>query len=239
VVVPVPVRVAGLPTLFGVCVYSFMCHHSLPSLITPVNNKRGISALLAADYVLILAFYLLLAFTGVFAFPSLYDLYTLNFVPDQCGGQKVGWFERLLDYFLTLFPVFTLSTNFPIIAITLRNNLQTLCLAEGRRHGLFVRRLLFPALALAPPFVVALVFQDLQMLVGVTGSYAGSGIQYVVPALLVYNSRRTTLTLIGMGVRNKHSSVFQHTGWIVFVLLWAAVCVAFVTTKHAQDWFGL
>ncbi|XP_043208660.1 transmembrane protein 104-like isoform X1 [Amphibalanus amphitrite] len=234
---PPAFRPAGLPTLFGVCVYSFMCHHSLPSLITPISNKSRITALLAADYVLILAFYLLLAFTGIFAFPSLYDLYTLNFVPCD-EGQSIGWFEQLLDYFLSMFPVFTLSTNFPIIAITLRNNLQTLCLTEGRRHGVFVRRLLFPLLALLPPAVVALVFQDLQMLVGITGSYAGSGIQYVVPALLAFYSRRTTLTLIGMGVRNKHSSWFQHTGWVVFVLLWAAVCVIFVTVNHLEDWFG-
>ena len=25
-------RISGLPNLFGVCVYSFMCHHSLPGL---------------------------------------------------------------------------------------------------------------------------------------------------------------------------------------------------------------
>ena len=82
------------------------------------------------------------------------------------------------------------------------------------------------------------MFQDLQLLVGITGSYAGSGIQYVVPALLALYSRRTTLTLIGMGVTNKHRSWFQHTGWVVFVLVWAAVCVIFVTVNHLQDWFG-
>ena len=27
-------RISGLPNLFGVCVYSFMCHHSLPSLVS-------------------------------------------------------------------------------------------------------------------------------------------------------------------------------------------------------------
>ena len=40
---PPAVRAAGLPTLFGVCVYSFMCHHSLPSLITPITNKSRIT----------------------------------------------------------------------------------------------------------------------------------------------------------------------------------------------------
>lgn len=40
--------------------------------------------LLGADYLLILLFYLLLAFTGIFAFAHLNDLYTLNFQPDRC-----------------------------------------------------------------------------------------------------------------------------------------------------------
>ena len=29
---PKSVAVDGIPNMFGVCVYSFMCHHSLPSL---------------------------------------------------------------------------------------------------------------------------------------------------------------------------------------------------------------
>ena len=48
--------------------YSFMCHHSLPSLVTPIRNKAGILGLFAGDYFLILAFYSLLSFTGIFAF---------------------------------------------------------------------------------------------------------------------------------------------------------------------------
>ena len=71
----------GLPTLFGVCVYSFMCQHSLPSLITPIRNKDYLSRLMGADYVLILGFYLLLCFTAIFCFNNAHimDMYTLNF----------------------------------------------------------------------------------------------------------------------------------------------------------------
>ena len=35
-------KLTKLPELFGVCVYSFMCHHSLPSLITPIQNKKSL-----------------------------------------------------------------------------------------------------------------------------------------------------------------------------------------------------
>jgi hypothetical protein len=39
---------------------------------------------------------------------------------------KDGLLLEVIDYFLALFPVFTLSTNFPIIAITLRYVIITL-----------------------------------------------------------------------------------------------------------------
>lgn len=64
---------------------------SLPSLVTPIQPKRGLYRFLAADYLLIAAFYLLLGLTGVFAFyPHLADLYTLNFVPDRCPSARNG-----------------------------------------------------------------------------------------------------------------------------------------------------
>ena len=71
----------GVPNLFGVSVYSFMCQHSLPSLVTPIKDKKDLSKLLAADYFLILLFYMLLGMTAIYCFPSndLKDIYTLNF----------------------------------------------------------------------------------------------------------------------------------------------------------------
>jgi hypothetical protein len=50
---------SGVPNLFGVCVYSFMCHHSLPSLVTPIAKKRNINWLIASDFMLVLLFYVL------------------------------------------------------------------------------------------------------------------------------------------------------------------------------------
>ena len=53
-----------------------------------------------------------------------------------------GLATLLADYFLALFPVFTLSTNFPIIAITLRSNLSALSSAWPSKP--IARRILFP-----------------------------------------------------------------------------------------------
>ncbi|PRD26953.1 UNVERIFIED_CONTAM: transmembrane protein [Trichonephila clavipes] len=234
---PSAANIYGIPNLFGVCVYSFMCHHSLPSLITPIKNKSHLLRLFVSDYLLILLFYVLLSFTGIFTFDHPNSLYTLNFEPQNCNTSSTGesiipqnfW---ILRYFLALFPVFTLSTNFPIIAITLRNNLKSLFLKENKRYSFFVERILFPLLAVVPPVGIALITENLTFLVGFTGSYAGAAIQYVVPALLAHFSRKHILNTLGIGVKNKHASPFGPSFWIIFVLFWALLCTIFVTVNY-------
>ncbi|XP_063077475.1 transmembrane protein 104 [Engraulis encrasicolus] len=222
---------SGVPNLFGVCVYSFMCQHSLPSLITPISRKGRLGALCLVDYCLILGFYALLSFTGIFCFASdrLRDMYTLSFTAD-CQVLDVAG----LRYFLGLFPVFTISTNFPLIAVTLRNNWKTLFHREGGSYFPWVvDRLLFPALTLAPPVAVAFGTHDLEALVGITGAYAGTAIQYVIPACLVYCARRHLEPVVGQRALESHAhrSPFTHSGWVVFVLVWAASCLVVVTAN--------
>lgn len=226
---PPPAALAGVPNLFGVCVYSFMCQHSLPSLLTPIADKRRVGSLVLADYALILGFYVLLSLTAVFCFDSslLHDMYTLNFT-DNCGVLDVA----ALRYFLGLFPVFTISTNFPIIAVTLRNNWKTLFHREGAApYPWLVDRVFFPLLTLAPPILVAFFTHNLESLVGITGAYAGTGIQYVTPACLVYYGRRHLEPVVDRDAVNKHRSPFRHVAWVWFVLLWAASSLVFVTVN--------
>ena len=49
-------------------VCSFMCHHSLPSIVTPIRNKRNLTRMFFYDYLLIASSYLLLCFSAVAAF---------------------------------------------------------------------------------------------------------------------------------------------------------------------------
>ncbi|XP_060501453.1 transmembrane protein 104 isoform X2 [Panthera onca] len=218
---------SGIRNLFGVCVYSFMCQHSLPSLVTPVSSKRHLTRLVFLDYVLILAFYGLLCFTAIFCFrgDSLMDMYTLNFA--RCDVVSLA----AVRFFLGLFPVFTISTNFPIIAVTLRNNWKTLFHRDGGTYPWVVDRVVFPTITLLPPVLVAFCTHDLESLVGITGAYAGTGIQYVIPAFLVYHSRKDTQLALGYGTINKHRSPFRHAFWVGFVLLWAFSCFFFVTAN--------
>lgn len=220
----------GLPALFGACVYSFMCHHSLPSLVAPIAQKNALKSLISMDYILICGFYLCLAITGVFAFANLEDLYTLNFVPTQSQSSIP---LKCVEYFLSLFPVFTLSTSFPIIAITLRNNLQTLFLdtAHFESYNFLLRRCIFPLLAIVPPVLVTYFTDSVISLVSFTGSYAGAGIQYIIPIALVWQARKTCTSLLGQGILNEFRSPFGSNGWLLFVFIWSVTCVILVTVN--------
>ncbi|XP_020899381.1 transmembrane protein 104 [Exaiptasia diaphana] len=212
---------SGVPNLFGVCIYAFMCQHSLPSFITPMRDKSRVTCIFSLDFGIILLFYAVMSFSGMFAFNDLNDLYTLNF-------QN---YTPFIHYFLALFPVFTLSTNFPIISITLRDNLKNLFYREGRQYSWTVDRLIFPIVTIIPPIGIAFATQNLEMLVGITGSYAGAGVQYVIPTTLVYCARKEIRSLITT-YNNKHRSIFRQRSWLFFVLVWTVICVCFVSANH-------
>lgn len=230
---PVGMNIYGLPSLFGACVYSFMCHHSLPGLLAPLRNKKMATRILSLNFIVICIFYAVLAMTGIFAFERVEDLYTLNFVPyDIIRKDFLSVLLIGIDYFLSLFPVFTLSTSFPIIAITLKQNLQTIFLDMPHydRYNVFVR-VLFPLLAIIPPFCVTFFTNSLSSLVAFTGSYAGAGIQYIIPVFLVYFARITCTELLGSGIPNPFQSPFKSNYWLGLVLIWSIFCILLVTVN--------
>jgi len=247
-------NIHGLPMLFGCSIYSFMNHHSLPGLITPVKDKRNLLFDMGLVYVVVFLCYTLLCITAVLCFEhsDLYDMYTLNFINDPII-QNSDWSN--LKYFFGLFPVLTLGASFPIIAVTLSNNLKSLfelllqsykSSNDGRNIDIddqprlhrilklsqnFFLKFIIPLLTIIPPVIVAFSFTDLEKLVAITGSYAGAGIQYVTPACLVIASRKFVADKYGVNwsMRNHHKSPFYKMAWICFALLWCLLCIVFVT----------
>lgn len=224
------VNIMNLPKLFGVAIYSFMCHHSLPGILTPIVNKKRINLMLIFDFILVAVFYMLLVLTATFAFSEnvLQDLYTLNF-----DTEDVPVFCK---YFLELFPVFTVSTNFPISAITLRENLKSLTLKEGGHYSFFTRRLLFPLITIMPPISIAFATTNVGTLVSLTGAYGGSFIQYVIPAMLVYCGRMHIKKVMGT-CANKYQSPFKQRWAVILIAIWSVICMVLVTLDHIKIFF--
>lgn len=225
---PIEYDFSSVPFLVGALIYAFMSQHSLPSLLVPIKEKSKISKIVFVDYILITALYLVLALTGIFAFKDVKVLYTLNFIPTDSDGSAA---LKVLEYFLALFPVFTLTTTFPIVACTLRNNLQTLFIDKSQlsAQNFFVRRLLFPLIAVTPPFTITFNTEDVKSLVSFTGCYAGAFIQYIIPITLVYYGRKTAANVLGCGITNEFRSKFQNNFWLLLLFFWTCLSLIIVS----------
>lgn len=103
------------------------------------------------------------------------------------------------------------SANFPVISITLRENLKTLSkfLKPSKTSKLNGKKVkhdssLYALAAIVPPILIALITEDVSMLVGFTGAYAGLGIQVFI-------------TLQHYIIHKDHSGSFQHALHYPFV----------------------
>ena len=160
------------------------------------------------------------------------DVYTLNF------GNTFPNFPVLsafIYYFLALFPVFTLSTSFPIIGITLRENLKSLWSQFRQNSHWSINRLLFPLIAIIPPLIIAFFTMDVELLVGITGSYAGVCVQYLIPVALVFASRRVIIREKGRYV-NPHKSPFSHWACLLLIIIWSVICMIVVTIDRLDSY---
>jgi len=67
------------------------------------------------------------------------------------------------------------------------------------------------------------------LLVGITGAYAGAGIQYLIPAFVVWEARKQLNPIFGPNFQNKHKSPFSHCAWVWLVVGWCCIALIFVT----------
>ena len=229
-------KISGFPALFGSAVYSFMCHHSIPGMITPVKKKERLFLLMGVDFFMILILYYMITLTGIFAIsPSdMKALHSLNFFHPSIPDNASDVLLLLAGIYLALFPVVSLSSNFPIIIVTLRDNLKSLFklifkrrLRDGKEDFPFlIDRIFFPLLSLLPPTVLAFATQQDSLLVSITGSFPGVGVQYLIPVSLVimarYKIRKYTV------YRNPHRSPFSRLLFLVLVVAWSVLSVVLI-----------
>ncbi|XP_063681472.1 transmembrane protein 104-like isoform X2 [Bolinopsis microptera] len=214
-----PVIFDKIPDFIGVSVYCFMCQHSLPSFITPMKNQNRATPVLLSALAACLGIYAVVCYTATFSFENLEDVYTLNFA--NFGVIPIR-------YFLELYPVFCLTASYPIIGITLRNNLKTLFSKE--EYPWLVDRVVFPLLTIIPPTIIGMCTENVEFLVSYTGAFSGAAIQYIIPACFVLLGRIKIKEVFGREASsvNKNHSVFSSNLWPVVLLVWAGCCMAFV-----------
>ena len=233
-------RLPGFPVLFGVSVYAFMTQHCLPGMITPMTTKRGITWMILGNFSFILVFYLLLSYTAVFRFATdeLFDIYTINFFKLFEFSDPVG--DRVLSvfgYYIVLYPIFTLTTNFPISSITLRENLKALArvivkpwVPGDKPFPFLLEFLLFPTVAILPPLAIAFGTTSIEVLMSITGGFPGVWLQYMIPASLAFAGKYIITKKLKMEYKNKHRSPFSYVFFLIFVIIWTITSMILLIT---------
>eukprot|EP01121_Diplochlamys_sp_Union-15-3_P020436 TRINITY_DN7976_c0_g2_i3.p1 TRINITY_DN7976_c0_g2~~TRINITY_DN7976_c0_g2_i3.p1 ORF type:complete len:478 (+),score=25.49 TRINITY_DN7976_c0_g2_i3:55-1488(+) len=233
-----------LPSLFGVAIYAYMCHHSLPGIIAPMRDKASLKRLLAFDLIAVFLTYAILGCVALISFGDITNPTCDNKRGPPCSIQKLFTFNftsykiRFLADYLALFPVFTLSTNFPLIAITLRNNIMSLFKLSDRSRREFSA--FFSLATWAPPIAIAAITDDVHKLVDFTGAYAGLFIMFIFPALIVYYGRRKTDIRFGFesSKKNPQYSPFSYpfpSFWVFFILGFSLLSLVLVIVKQILD----
>ena len=233
-------RISGFPVLFGVSIYAFMTQHCLPGMITPMTTKRGLTWMILGNFSFILVFYLLLSYSAVFHFSSgeIFDIYTINFfrlfeLSDPIGDRVLSVF----GYYIVLYPIFTLTTNFPISSITLRENLKALARIVSRPwigdkpFPLLLEVLLFPTVAILPPLAIAFGTTSIEVLMSITGGFPGIWLQYMIPTSLAFAGKYIITQKLKLEYKNKHKSPFSHVVFLVFVIVWTVTSMILVITN--------
>jgi hypothetical protein len=91
-----------------------------------------------------------------------------------------------------------------------------------------LRRCIFALVAVIPPIGVAFGTTQVDLLVGITGAYAGLGIMFFFPAILVLFARRMAIQQIGPNANKENflASPFTHVFWIYGIFIWCVLALA-------------
>ncbi|KAL0237148.1 hypothetical protein PCE1_000545 [Barthelona sp. PCE] len=217
--------------VLGSTVYSFMSHHSLPSMLTPIkakNKSKTTKKTLLADFFTIGISYILLSSTAMLAFsdPNLPDHCELRGtkackIQDLYFKNFASYDNVFIDYFMLGFPLIVFVTIWPMIAITLRNNIDQL-LPKLKPKLEKMRKPICVALAILPPLTIGWFTNNVTILVRFTGGLCGVFIMFTFPAFFVKNSREKCEELNIVG-KNEYKSFFQSKFWINAVLGWSGL----------------
>ena len=186
-------RTSGIGLLISSMCFSMLFQHSIPGLMAAIDpDKRKSSkfvfgAALATSSLL----YIVLGVTMALYFGSdILPSSNLNFVDFNFGlGEPSSPVASILSYAIVLFPVVGSISVYPLIALTLANNLHvSTARYTGWKQDDRKAKIIWRLVAAVPPIVLSLFVRNLSTIIQFSGIFAVP-IAYLFPALLQLYSK--------------------------------------------------
>ncbi|KAF0713431.1 Aste57867_4332 [Aphanomyces stellatus] len=197
--------------LFSTTVFSQLFQHSVPGLLAPLARKDQAKASSIFGYALLTTtlFYLALSLSCCYYFgPKISSSVNLNWASFTWGieGTMPIW-ARFLSFLVVLFPALDTLSVFPLIAITLGDNLVASL-----------------KVAAIPPLVIAVLVTDLSVTLQFSGIF-GIYVAFITPALLqLFSQREDPRT-------NIYSGPFSSENYVYAVLVFGGVSLLVATAQ--------
>eukprot|EP00163_Fabomonas_tropica_P032758 TRINITY_DN8353_c0_g2_i1.p1 TRINITY_DN8353_c0_g2~~TRINITY_DN8353_c0_g2_i1.p1 ORF type:complete len:307 (-),score=51.61 TRINITY_DN8353_c0_g2_i1:10-903(-) len=232
-------------------------HYNIPDVVQPVRHKARLRRVLFFVILVVTAFYLAVgALSAIFFGRHTEPLVTLNWqnftgrgggwakIP---AGQHRPWYATVIQFIVMMFPVLDVISVFPLVGITLGNNLLATCPSAWSERlteawGSSVVKILFRGLATVPPIIVGGTVNQLDRIFSITGLF-GFWLQIFIPCILQLWSRWWCTSVWGAKAsRTPYSSHFSRSFYNVLamafgVTLFALALLNVIDARIIRAWF--
>jgi len=179
--------------LFGTVIFSQLFQHSVPGLLRPLRPRAAARRVFACALLTTSSVYCFLGTSAALYFGStVQTALNTNWTHFTWGYAHTQWWGYVLNYIIVLFPVLNTLSIFPLVVVTLGNNLAVsfprpteakIPLPPAGRAWTTMWRLI----AAVPPIVAALPFRSLASTLQLAGFF-GLYVAYTTPSLLQIKS---------------------------------------------------
>ncbi|OQR91845.1 transmembrane protein [Achlya hypogyna] len=182
----------GFGLLFSTTVFSQLFQHSVPGLLAPLSrqDQPKAASIFGGALLTTTLFYLGLGLSCCYYFgDSISSSVNLNWAHFTWGLSPVPVWAKCLTALVVLFPALDTLSVFPLIAITLGDNLAVSLRQCCSFWTLKQQRVVCRLVAALPPLVIAVLVTDLSITLQISGVF-GVYVAFIAPALLQWAARR-------------------------------------------------
>ncbi|KAE9318979.1 hypothetical protein PF008_g18373 [Phytophthora fragariae] len=220
------VDLSGFGVMFSTGVFSQLFQHSVPGLLAPLGakNQEKAPAIFGSTLLTTMMFYIALgSVCSLYFGPKLATSVNLNWAEFTWGINEsmtlVPLWAKLLSMIVVVFPALDTLSVFPLISVTLGDNMAAVLPKRWTRGG---RRSSWKLLcrfgASLPPLVISMFVSDLSVTLQISG-LMGIYVAFFAPALLQLQASREIST------SNVYSGRFSGVGYVYGVLVFGMMAL--------------
>ncbi|OWZ14876.1 Transmembrane protein [Phytophthora megakarya] len=220
------VDLTGFGVMFSTGVFSQLFQHSVPGLLAPLGarNQEKAPAIFGSTLLTTMMFYIALgSVCSLYFGPKLATSVNLNWAEFTWGINEsmslVPLWAKLLSMIVVVFPALDTLSVFPLISVTLGDNMAAVIPKRWTRHGRKSSwKLLCRFGAALPPLLISMFVSDLSVTLQISG-LMGIYVAFFAPALLQLQASREFPT------SNIYSGKFSGKAYVYGVLVFGMLAL--------------